>query len=119
MSTLEAGLSSNSALLTQTIGELDSNAARVGVLEANVALIGPYLTDNSSRVTALEATKAPLFDPTFTSNIEVSGNAHIQGNLTVGGQLTYLSTDNTILKDARLFNSRTPTRRRRSTWDSF
>ena len=100
VSTLEAGLSSNSALLTQTIGELDSNAARVGVLEANVALIGPYLTDNSSRVTALETTKAPLFDPTFTSNIEVSGNAHIQGNLTVGGQLTYLSTDNTILKDA-------------------
>ena len=82
---------------------LSDNSSRVTVLEANVADLGPFLSDNSSRVAVLEAavpTKAPLIDPTFTSNIEVSGNAHIQGNLTVGGQLTYLSTDNTILKDA-------------------
>ena len=82
---------------------LSDNSSRVTVLEANVADLGPFLSDNSSRVAVLEAavpTKAPLIDPTFTSNIEVSGNAHIQGNLTVGGQLTYLSTDNTVLKDA-------------------
>ena len=90
-------------LVSQTIVELDSNAQRVSSLEQNLTQTIVELDSNAQRVSSLEAavpTKAPLVDPTFTSNIEVSGNAHIQGNLTVGGQLTYLSTDNTVLKDA-------------------
>ena len=83
-------------LVSQTIVELDSNAARVSTLEQSLTQTIAELDSNAATL----LTKAPLYDPTFTNNIEVSGNAIVHGNLTVSGELTYLSTDNTVLKDA-------------------
>ena len=48
-----------------------SNTSRIQTLEANVALTGPYLTQNSERVSVLESlvpTKAPIHGPVFTES---------------------------------------------------
>ena len=92
--------------MRSTYKHLEQRVSSVGDIQSNVSILNVNISSNVSslnqKVSVLEAavpTKAPLVDPVFTSNIEVSGNAYI-GNLTVGGQLTYLSTDNTVLKDA-------------------
>src|SRR6056300_1450569 len=71
---------------------LTSNAGRVSNLEISNGYIWSNLDSNAERVSDLETDKANLLDPTFTSNITVTGNVNATSFQGDGGLLSNIAS---------------------------
>ena len=93
-----------SAIQSSNVSDFGSNVTRIGTLETDLSTVSGNLSDNSSRITALESGDISISgDKTFTGDIIFESNIHMNGgnvlvantvNMTVSDPIIELGLNN-------------------------
>ena len=84
-----------SAIQSSNVSDFASNVSRIGTLESNFSTVSNDLSDNSSRITALESGDISISgDKTFTGDIIFESNVHMNsGNVFVANTVNMTVSD--------------------------
>ena len=105
-----------SAIQSSNVSDFVSNVSRIGTLETDLSTVSGDLSDNSSRITALESGDISISgDKTFTGDIIFESNVHMNGgnvfvantvNLTVTDPIIELGSNNSGTNDLGIIMTR-------------